>query len=1323
MIAKTKVVEDAAAANMLAEALRALSPGGNRRCLLDAGLPADGARPSTLARSSAGLARIVYVVGGPAAVPDAWLADQFGVGRFTRVAGADRWATQANVAAAIVALASGNSVQPYDPRAAAAAMLELPPNGTCYGTAVLAKLNIAAERAAANMLAAALTAISGDPKSRCLVNVGDPAGVVPPTAVAVSQAHQAAGVYLLGGTVAVPQAWIENGFDVRFLQRISGPDRWATQAAVAETIINIAQGGILPHQYIDEAGDIISIHGKRHVNASAVLRGDPTASYVGLPTSASVDIDVDYCARASRLDSGDKQDAARAEIQEAVELLTDQVAPFFNDQSSGKFDIEFSSGSLLSIETSDVSSGEWDMTFTSDGAAIKACKSAADSDSLVMIDQRVGSLGVSSAPKQAIMPIRAKFWLHYKTSSESSVDALWLRTAAHEIGHSWLAFCHPHTKEAEHRAYDCRQGHDDHVYSSHLADNNYSVDNPDLCSVMSYCNDDRIMTLGVFFDENFYSAEQGGPDWIGCGQRYIAGWPDGPPTPYGECREGVHLLVNGHAPTVNVTSEWLAGQGEPLISVTWDHRSFRSCASHVQISQERHPTWRNISREYEWFELKSSTAGVEFDVDEDSRYSVKLRYRCPSERSSFVESEWSATSEVSTPANRTGAPGTPGKPVLSSAESQGISVDWSAASGVVVRHKVQWRAVGATSWNSRTQHNAANYFGTDGLDAGTCYEIRVRAENSTGNSPWSPTTEVCTTGSAELPTPSGPELTAGTNSIRVEWGVPLVYHLDVLANAKGFTIEWATESSRAIVPIVASVSAAASDRSVTIQNLTPGRSYQVRIAAVGPNGKAGTFTKWKSVTLKPERSVSVAAGPVNSGRTNSGSCGSGNDCHDLRYTISGLGSGPYALECWFNGQRTWRGQWSGKSSTGCYYSSAFSGTVQVAVDGVKSNTITVTGTQSRSEPDAPGRPSLTPGDGEIAVSWTAPDGNGASIDRFEVRWRRTGGSWSKQAVTGSSSRHSIGGLRDGASYEVHVRARNSVGWSDWSPAAAAATDEAGSVSVAAGPVNSGRTNSGSCGSGNDCHDLRYTISGLGSGPYALECWFNGQRTWRGQWSGKSSTGCYYSSAFSGTVQVAVDGVKSNTITVTGTQSRSEPDAPGRPSLTPGDGEIAVSWTAPDGNGASIDRYEVRYRRSGRASWSNWDGNGSSRRLRIASTGAGVTYEVGVRARNSEGWGPWSPTATITTQQAQASVTISAGPVNSTRTSRGSCSGNSCHDLRYTINGLGSGRYTLECWFNGQRAWRGNWSGNSSTGCYYSSTFRGTIHVVIDGLKSNTITIR
>ena len=185
-------------------------------------------------------------------------------------------------------------------------------------------------------------------------------------------------------------------------------------------------------------------------------------------------------------------------------------------------------------------------------------------------------------------------------------------------------------------------------------------------------------------------------------------------------------------------------------------------------------------------------------------------------------------------------------------------------------------------------------------------------------------------------------------------------------------------------------------------------------------------------------------------------------------------------------------------------------------------------------PDAPAAPTLTPGDGQLEVSWTAPSNNGAPIDDYDVRYR-SDGSWTELSDTrrNISTRVTIGGLTNGTTYEVQVRAGNSVGDGPWSP---------------------------------------------------------------------SSRG-------------------------TPTATAMAPDAPAAPTVTPGDAQLEVSWTAPSDNGAQIDDYDVRYRSSG-GGWTELsdDGQYTDTRATIRGLTNGTTYEVQVRAGNAGGYGPWSPSS-------------------------------------------------------------------------------------------------
>ena len=89
-------------------------------------------------------------------------------------------------------------------------------------------------------------------------------------------------------------------------------------------------------------------------------------------------------------------------------------------------------------------------------------------------------------------------------------------------------------------------------------------------------------------------------------------------------------------------------------------------------------------------------------------------------------------------------------------------------------------------------------------------------------------------------------------------------------------------------------------------------------------------------------------------------------------------------------------------------------------------------------PDQPAAP--VPGtavrDREVALTWPAPEANGAPIDRYQVRAAGAG----TQECGGTSCE--VGGLVNGRDYRFEVRAHNAVGWSPWSPRSAVAVPDA-----------------------------------------------------------------------------------------------------------------------------------------------------------------------------------------------------------------------------------------------------------------------------------------
>ena len=115
----------------------------------------------------------------------------------------------------------------------------------------------------------------------------------------------------------------------------------------------------------------------------------------------------------------------------------------------------------------------------------------------------------------------------------------------------------------------------------------------------------------------------------------------------------------------------------------------------------------------------------------------------------------------------------------------------------------------------------------------------------------------------------------------------------------------------------------------------------------------------------------------------------------------------------------------------------------------------------------------------------------------------------------------------------------------------------------------------------------------------------------------------------------------------GTPSTSAPSAPAIASIIPGDGTLAVAWTAPaDTGAAAVIAYDARYiettgDETADANWTVLDSVWTNGDLVYVIRGLanGVEYDVQVRGVNSAGDGPWSITFTGTPRQEDVSVTL------------------------------------------------------------------------------------
>ena len=285
-------------------------------------------------------------------------------------------------------------------------------------------------------------------------------------------------------------------------------------------------------------------------------------------------------------------------------------------------------------------------------------------------------------------------------------------------------------------------------------------------------------------------------------------------------------------------------------------------------------------------------------------------------------------------------------------------------------------------------------------------------------------------------------------------------------------------------------------------------------------------------------------------------------------------------------------------------------------------------------PAKPAPPVLTPGNGEIRVDWTAPSDNGYTITGYDVTLQGVvGPPWPYRSVTvsGSVTGAVITGLTNGTAYKARVQPKNAAvrgPMSDWS---SPATPEAPSAPPAAPAAPTLTTGHGAI------HASWSAPADNGSPitQYAL--------VFRPASGGSYTTITFSGSATSGSILGItggttyhvwlrarnVNGLGPYSPAASATPTSAAPAAPDAPTLTAGNGRIQVSWSAPASNGSPITHYQLFYTPAVSGLLQYIDFAGSVTSGWILGIPNGTTRYVYVRAKNANGFGPWSPYAAAT----------------------------------------------------------------------------------------------
>ena len=639
---------------------------------------------------------------------------------------------------------------------------------------------------------------------------------------------------------------------------------------------------------------------------------------------------------------------------------------------------------------------------------------------------------------------------------------------------------------------------------------------------------------------------------------------------------------------------------------------------------------------------------------------------------SVGESGWS------TAASKAPAPQKPAAPAAPSLTfgNQSLSVSWTAPDSHgadISDYDVQYRACTATpktcttsptwgDWTDRTGETTSDTATTvtlSSLTNGTAYQVRVRAANSVGEGAWS-------TESSEHPStvpgaPGTPTLSVADQGLGVSWSAP---SSTGSAPITGYKVgRCSTGCDTASNWTVSTLTG--TGRTASLTGLTNGTAYQVRVAATNRSGdgawsSSATATPAKAPDAPTAPSLSVWNARLTVSWTAPADNGADITDYDVRYRACTATPKTCANSA------TW-GPW--KNRTG---ETASDTATTVTLSGLTNNTayqVQVRAANSVGEgsyspsakaiplaqkPSAPAAPTLSHGDQSLAVSWTAPDNNGATITDYDLRYcvNSTGcdaaDEWTSPSdTTSASTSATLTGLTNGTTYQVQVRAGNSVGDGAWSPSAteypstvpgspAAPTlsvnDTSLGVSWSAPASNGGSTITD--------YDVRYRACTATPKTCANSATWGSWTEWNsGNTSDTTSatiTGRTNGTAYQVQVRAANRSGDGNWSASASAVPAKAPEAPSAPALSHGDESLAVSWTAPDDNGASITDYDVRYctNSTGCDAANEWTalndtGNNATdtaRSATISSLTNGTTYQVQVRAGNSQGDSAWSSSA-------------------------------------------------------------------------------------------------
>ena len=488
-----------------------------------------------------------------------------------------------------------------------------------------------------------------------------------------------------------------------------------------------------------------------------------------------------------------------------------------------------------------------------------------------------------------------------------------------------------------------------------------------------------------------------------------------------------------------------------------------------------------------------------------------------------------------------------------------------------------------------------------GLTNGTAYSFIVRAANVVGPGPASTSVNATPVAPATVPgAPTNLAATPGNGGVALTWSAP------------------ASDGGSAIMGYTATASPGGATCSTTgalgcpVTGLSNGTAYTFTVRATNAVGQ-GPASSSVGATPRtvPGAPTGVAAAPGNGQLVvtwTAPASDGGSTITDYVATSSPGGAGcstTGATVCTIGGLTN---------------GTAYTVTVTAAnTAGIGPASVPVSATPA-TVPSAPNGLVATRGNGQVSLTWSAPTSNGGSAVTGYTATASPGGATC--AVGDTTFACVIGGLTNGTSYSFTVTATNAIGTGPESAPASAtpATVPGAPTNLLATPGNAQVSLTWSAPASNGGSAVTgYTAT---ASPGGSTCSVDG--TTFACTIGGLTNGISYTVTVTATNAVGT-GAPSAPASATPVASATAPGAPTNLAATPGNGQVALTWSAPASNGGSPITGYTATASPGGATCST----SGALTCTVAGLTNGTAYTFTVRATNAVGQGPASGSVAAT----------------------------------------------------------------------------------------------